>query len=110
MTLLSDIESAALAMLISEDQAIATALFSGLEDVTISAHCGVVQKLAYLGDVATLTALGIGAEETRICVATYDALEALQDGHCQQAIDGDIARAKAALAYLTPYESTEKIA
>ena len=105
MSPLSQLEAAALATLISEDQAIATALFNDLEDVTISAHCGVIKLLDSRDDFATLTQLGVGMNETRICVALADALEDIQAGHCQGAIDGDLARAKAAQTYLAPYGS-----
>lgn len=103
MRMLSTLEAAALATLIAFDQAIATPIFADLEDVTISAHVGVVQILVARGDIETLQGLGIGAEETRICLAMASALDDLQAGHCQSAIDGDIARAKAAQAFLAPY-------
>ena len=105
MSIFSNLEAMALATLISEDQAIATALFNNLEDVTISAHCGVIKLLDSRDDFATLTQLGIGMNETRICVAMADALEGIQAEHCQSAIDGDLARAKAAQAYLAPFGS-----
>lgn len=92
---LSAIESAVKAELIAVDDAASVVLIDSPDDVTISARCG----MAWLDQL-------IGRDpgpDAEALLRLHAMLNAVQPGHCEGAILGDLVRAANVTSLLTPY-------
>jgi hypothetical protein len=89
------IEQAVLTDLIAADDAASAAILQSPADVTISARCG----MAYLDKL-------IGRDpgpDAEVLLLGHSMLNAIQPGHCEGAILGDLVRAANVTSLLTPY-------
>ena len=92
---LSDIESSVMSDLIAADDFASAAFLSSPDDVTISARCG----MAWLDQMVGKTA----CDDSEMLLKLHAMLNAIQPGHCEGAILGDLVRAAKVNSLLTPY-------
>jgi ATP-dependent RNA circularization protein (DNA/RNA ligase family) len=93
MSILTQTEVYAKAVLIGLDDT-GDALLGVINDVTISAQCGVAKINAMRGMPLT--------DRDQKLLTLYAILNGMEHGHCEGAVLGDIDRALDAVSYLTP--------
>lgn len=93
-----DINEYVTGVLIGLDDFATSILFSGSQhDITISARCGMAQIDALRGTIR------LNEREQFLLTAGATALDAIDERHCFEAIQGDRDRALKMLAMLEPY-------